>query len=151
MYTTAQTPTLPDARPMHPAVNVLVWCGQVLIAVSLFFAGASKLAGAAEAVALFEAVGVGQWFRYVTGLLEVVGAVALIIPRLAPTGVAILSSVMIGAVLTHLFVIGGSPLLPLAHLAILVAVGWARLRSPLGRLAVDEHDEEEERRRRAEV
>lgn len=33
-------------------------------------------------VELFNEIGLGQWFRYLTGGLEVVGAVALLIPRL---------------------------------------------------------------------
>ena len=141
MSTIARTSTLPDAERLHPVANVAIWCGQVLIALSLFFAGTSKLAGAEQAIALFDAVGIGQWFRYVTGVLEVVGAIGLVVPSLTILGVSILSAVMAGAVLTHLFVIGGSPLVPLMHLALLLAIGWARLRRPLGRLRSDEADE----------
>jgi uncharacterized membrane protein len=31
-------------------------------------------------VGLFDAIGIGQWFRYLTGGLEVLGAVALLVP-----------------------------------------------------------------------
>jgi hypothetical protein len=35
---------------------------------------------------------------------------------------------MAGAVATHLFILGGSPVLPLALLAAMTVVAWARLR-----------------------
>lgn len=142
MPTIARTPTLSAARRLSPGLNVAVWCGQVLIALSLFFAGASKLAAAEQAVALFDAVGIGQWFRYVTGVLEVAGSAALVVPRLTLVGAAVLSSVMAGAVLTHLFFIGGSPLVPLMHLVLLLAIGWARLEWPSRRRPSHKVDEE---------
>ncbi len=46
--------------------------------------GFTKLAGNEQMVALFEAIGVGQWFRYLTGSLEVAGAILLVIPRTSP-------------------------------------------------------------------
>jgi DoxX-like family len=58
---------------------------------------------------MFEKIGLGQWFRYVTGSLEVIGAVLLLAPRTAAIGGWLLAAVMIGAIGTHLFIIGGSP------------------------------------------
>jgi hypothetical protein len=89
-------------------------------------AGGSKLAGAAAMVALFDAIGVGQWFRYVTGGIEVVSAVALLVPSLAPFGAIALVATMVGAVATHLFIVGGSPAVPVVLLLGSLAVAWAR-------------------------
>jgi putative oxidoreductase len=75
---------------------------------------------------LFEAIGIGQWFRYVTGAIEVVSAVALLVPSVAPFGAAVLVATMIGAVATHLLIVGGSPLVPLVLLVGALAVAWAR-------------------------
>ena len=58
-------------------------------------------------VDMFEKIGFGQWFRYVTGSLEVTGAVLLLLPRTAALGGWLLAAVMIGAIGTHLFLIGG--------------------------------------------
>ena len=55
-------------------------------------------------VETFEKVGVGQWFRYVTGAIEVASAILLLIPRLTPVGAALLVCTMIGAVLAQLLV-----------------------------------------------
>jgi uncharacterized membrane protein YphA (DoxX/SURF4 family) len=88
--------------------------------------GGSKLTGAAAMVALFDAIGVGQWFRYVTGGIEVVSAIALLVPWLAPFGASALIATMVGAVATHLFIVGGSPAVPIVLLLGSVAVTWAR-------------------------
>jgi putative oxidoreductase len=73
-----------------------------------------QFAGAPELVALFSAMGIGQWFRYVTATIEVGSAIALLVPSLAPYGAVALIATMTGAVFTHLFILGGSPLPALA-------------------------------------
>lgn len=103
-----------------------LWVLQILAAAFLFFSALMKLTGAEEMVLLFEDIGIGQWFRYLTGSLQVIGAVLLVVPRLAVYGALLLASTMGGAVLTHLFVIGGSALVPLVLLTILLGIIWAR-------------------------
>jgi uncharacterized membrane protein YphA (DoxX/SURF4 family) len=105
---------------------IALWGLQIGLATLFLFAGGSKLAGAPAMVALFEAIGVGQWFRFVTGLIEVVSAVALLVPALAPFGALLLASTMLGAIATHLFVVGGSPALPGVLLVCLLVVMLAR-------------------------
>ena len=103
-----------------------LWTVQVVLVGMFLLAGGSKLAGAQEMVALFDAIGVGQWFRYVTGFIEVASAVALLSPALAPFGAVALVLTMIGAVGIHLFVVGGSPAVPAVLLFGSAAVAWAR-------------------------
>ena len=105
---------------------IALWGVQVVLAGLFLLAGGSKLAGAAAMVALFDAVGVGQWLRYVTGSIEVVSAIALLVPSLAPFGAAALIATMIGAIATHLFIIGGSPAVPVLLLAGSLVIAWAR-------------------------
>ena len=105
---------------------IALWGLQIGLATLFLFSGGSKLAGAPAMVALFEAIGVGQWFRYVTGIVEVVSAVALLVPALAPFGALFLASTMVGAIATHLFIVGGSPALPVLLLLGSLAVVWAR-------------------------
>ena len=105
---------------------VALWGVQVVLAGMFLLAGGPKLAGAAAMVALFDAVGVGQWFRYVTGSIEVVSAIALLVPSLAPFGAVALVATMIGAIATHLFIIGGSPAGPVLLLAGSLVIAWAR-------------------------
>jgi putative oxidoreductase len=106
--------------------NVTLWVLQVAAAADFLLAGGMKLAGAPAMTQLFEAVGVGQWFRFVTGSLEVLGAALLLVPRACGLGALLLACVMVGAVATHLFVIGGSPLMAAALLALCCVIAWGR-------------------------
>jgi putative oxidoreductase len=101
--------------------RVGAWILQGVVAAAFFAAGAAKLAGAAYMVHLYDQIGIGQWFRYVTGLVEVVGAIALIYPGLASIGGLWLGGTMVFAVLTHLLVLHTSPV-PAIVLGLLNAV-----------------------------
>jgi putative oxidoreductase len=105
---------------------VALWAVQLALAGMFLLAGGSKLAGAPAMIALFDAVGVGQWFRYVTGLIEVGSAVTLLVPSIAPFGAMALVATMAGAVLTHLFIVGGSPIVPAVLLVGSLTVAWVR-------------------------
>jgi putative oxidoreductase len=86
------------------------WVLQGTVATAFFAAGAAKLAGADYMVELFNEIGVGQWFRYATGLVEVAGAVALLAPGLIALGGTLLGTTMFFATLTHVFVLHTSPI-----------------------------------------
>ena len=60
-------------------------------------------------VELFDQIGVGQWFRVVTGVVEVAGAVALLVPGLASIAALWLGTTMVFAVATHVFILHTSP------------------------------------------
>jgi uncharacterized membrane protein YphA (DoxX/SURF4 family) len=105
---------------------IALWIIQVALAGMFLMAGTAKLTGAPAMVGLFDAIGIGQWFRYVTGTIEVTSAIALLVPFLAPFGAAALVVTMAGAVTTHLFIVGGSPAMPLVLLLAALGVWWAR-------------------------
>jgi putative oxidoreductase len=94
--------------PQAPS-RIGTWVLQGVVAAAFFAAGAAKLAGVVYMVQVFDQIGVGQWFRYVTGLVEVTGALALIYPGLASLGGLWLGGTMVFAVLTHLLVLHTSP------------------------------------------
>ena len=108
------------------AKNISLWVAQVALAGMFFMAGASKLSGAEQMIQLYNAIGIGQWFRVVTGLIEVGSALLLFVPALSGVAAALLASTMVGAIITHLFVIGGNPGLPIALLAVSLLVAWGR-------------------------
>jgi len=93
----------------RPSRRIGAWTLQAIIAAAFLAAGAAKLAGVPFMVDLFAQIGLGQWFRVVTGVVEVVGAVALLVPGLASLGALWLGGTMIGAVATHVFVLHTSP------------------------------------------
>jgi putative oxidoreductase len=107
-------------------VNIALWVLQALLALAFVGAASGKLIGKPEMVGLFEAIGIGQWFRYVTGLLELAGAVLIVVPRTKFFGAALLALVMVGAVLTHLFILHNAPTVPVVLLVLAGVVAWAR-------------------------
>jgi putative oxidoreductase len=48
-------------------------------------------------VQVFEAIGFGQWFRYVTGVVEVGGALLLLVPATGFFGALLLAVTMVFA------------------------------------------------------
>jgi hypothetical protein len=71
--------------------------------------GGAKLIGRPDMVALFRDIGVGQWFRYLTGTIEITGAALLIVPRLTGGSAVLLGTVMIAATLIELLVLHRPP------------------------------------------
>jgi putative oxidoreductase len=120
--TSSETPAIPRGR----AALVALWLTQIALAAMFVFAGGLKLTGAPDMVALFDAVGIGQWFRYLTGSIEVVSAVALLVPSWAAFGALLLIPTMAGAVFTHLFIVGGSAVPATVLLTGSLAIAWAR-------------------------
>ncbi len=107
-------------------MNIFIWVLRIVAAAAFLMAGSAKLSGNPMMVATFAAIGLGQWFRYLTGALEVAGALALLIPRLGGVGAAILTAVMVGAVLTHLLILGGNATPAIVLLLISATIAWQR-------------------------
>jgi len=116
-------------------MNVGSWILQIGAAGMFLMVGFFKLTGDPQMVGLFDAIGLGQWFRYVTGSLEVLGALLLLIPRLSGLGALMLFGVMIGAVVTHVFIVGGSPLMAIILLIVTGVVAWGRRKRTMNFLA----------------
>ena len=103
-----------------------LWVLQIGAAAMFLIAGTMKLTGNPMMVQMFGAIGIGQWFRYLTGTIEVVGAILLLIPSLAVVGAVPLALTMVGAIITHLFIVGGNPAAPIVLLAATATIAWAR-------------------------
>jgi uncharacterized membrane protein YphA (DoxX/SURF4 family) len=70
---------------------------QVVVGLIVVAAGLAKLAGADMMVRQFEVIGLGQWLRPVAGLLEIIGGLALFVPRAAAYGAALLALTILGS------------------------------------------------------
>jgi uncharacterized membrane protein YphA (DoxX/SURF4 family) len=114
-----------------PAVSgkgrlITLWILSGLVALAFLAAGGAKLAGAAAMVAVFDKVGLGQWFRYFTGFLEVAAGIGLLISRYAFYAAGLLAVVMVGAIIAHLTVLGGSPAAPVMLLVLTGIIAYLR-------------------------
>ena len=117
----AATATIREYAP-----TIALWALQAVLALMFTMAGLAKVGGDAAMVEMFANIGIGQWFRYVVGALEVAGAVGVLVPRVSGLAALGLVCLMVGAVLTNLFVLGASPLLPIGLLVMGALVAWAR-------------------------
>ena len=116
----AATSTPPRWKP------AVLWVVRGLLALAFVGAGGAKLYGVPMMVQEFEHIGLGQWFRYFTGTLEVLGALLILTPSLAAFGALLLIGIMIGATIAHLFVIGGTAVPALVLLALSATVAYVK-------------------------
>ena len=75
-------------------------------------------------VAEFELIGLGQWFRYFTGVLKLLGAALLLWPGTAAFGALLLTVGCIGAFFAQLFILHEDAIHAIALAAILAAIVW---------------------------
>lgn len=114
---------------MSKGKKIALWVVTCLLAALFLFAGGSKLADRAKAGQMFVEVGYAAWFAIFIGVCEVLGAIGLLIPRLAGLAATGLSIIMVGAFVTlathHQLNNAAGPLIPLA---LLLFVGYTRMR-----------------------
>ena len=79
---------------------------KALLTLAVGAAGIAKLMGVEMMVQTFDAAGFGQWFRYVTGIIELGSAILLWVPGYAAYAAGLLVCTMIGAVIAHATVLG---------------------------------------------
>ncbi|QNS08974.1 DoxX family protein [Streptomyces xanthii] len=102
----------------------------VTVLLALFFAFASalpKLIGHASAVEAFDRIGWGAPGMYAIGLLELAGAIGLLVPVLSGVTPIALCGLLVGAFITQLTVFDGeNAATPLILMVPLVVLAWAR-------------------------
>jgi uncharacterized membrane protein YphA (DoxX/SURF4 family) len=125
--------TIPHANPngktnaVGRVANVGLWVIQVLLAAAFLLAAYTKLAATPAAVAGFEDIGLGLWLMYAIGVIELVGAVALLIPVLSGPAALGLAVLLVGAAVTQLLVAEPvTALFPIAYLVPMALVAWGR-------------------------
>ena len=112
--------------------TLVAWVLRIILAFAFLLIGATKLTGTANTVEYFEAIGWGQWFRYLTGFLDVVGVTLLFVPRYTFYGTIVLISSVGTATVLSLSVLRGNPiwggtamvLEPLVLTLLTVALAW---------------------------
>ncbi|MFD0399292.1 DoxX family protein [Kitasatospora sp. NPDC059811] len=125
---TAATNVTTTATKSSKAVIRVVWTLRILLA--LFFAVASalpKLLAIPAATTVFDAMGVGHWFMYLTGLVELAGAVGLLVRRLAGPAAMALIVFLVFAFVTQLTAMHGENAgTPFIFMVPLAVIAWNR-------------------------
>ena len=87
-------------------MQILAIILQVLLGLAFLMSGGPKLVGSEEMVKDFERFGYPRWFLYVTGAVEITGAIGMFAGIFLPVVGALaglwLAAVMLGALFTHL-------------------------------------------------
>ncbi len=74
--------------------------------IAIFFVSAGFEKFSPGWVRLFQEIGFGQWFRYFTGVVEILGGTLVLIPWTVTMGLFLLGCTMAGAALLLIFVVG---------------------------------------------
>lgn len=86
--------------------KIFSWGLRLLAAVILLQTLFFKFSAAPESVYIFSAVGLEPWGRIGTGVAELIAAVLLLLPGTIVWGAIMGIGIMLGALATHLFVLG---------------------------------------------
>jgi putative oxidoreductase len=118
------------AEGMPSSVDLGAWLPR--IGVAMFFVlvvGLDKLSTNPHGpwVKTFDQIGFGQWFRYVTGAIQISGGLLFLFRRTMPLGALLLGGTMVGASIAQIFFLHspGSAVIPAALLVLILAV-WRR-------------------------
>ena len=107
--------------------DVLIsWILRLGVAAVFLSVGAAKFGADSHWARLFDQIGFGPWFRYLTGILQVTGAVLVMVPRTFLMGIGILACTMAGAAAVWIVRFGapGNAIIPGAILVALVSIGF---------------------------
>jgi uncharacterized membrane protein YphA (DoxX/SURF4 family) len=113
------------------------WLVRIVAAVILLQTLFFKLTGAEESVLIFSALGAEPWGRYASGLAELAAALLLLLPRTAWLGAGIAAGVMVGAIASHLTVLGVEVA---GDGGLLFALAWVVLLCSLATLVIHRRD-----------
>ncbi|WP_046471864.1 DoxX family protein [Allosalinactinospora lopnorensis] len=109
-------------------MGIVLWVLQLVLAV--FFAVASafpKLTAHSSAVEAFDLIGYGDWFMYLIGVLELAGAIGLLIPILSGVTALAFIGLMAGAFLYQVTVFDGQFwFTPIILLVVFAFIAWGR-------------------------
>jgi uncharacterized membrane protein YphA (DoxX/SURF4 family) len=108
------------------SAHIAAWAIQILLSAAFLAAAGAKLAGVPMMVAVFNQIGLGQGFRYLTATVEIVGVIALLTPGFAALGALWLGFTMFVAILTHLLVLHSSPAGAVGLFALCAVRVWLR-------------------------
>jgi len=104
---------------------LITWILRVAVAVVFFSVGSSKFDASSMWVKLFDQIGLGQWFRYLTGILQIAGAALVLVPRTFLIGIGLLACTMAGAAVIWIVRFGAlaNAIIPAVVLAGLIGIG----------------------------
>jgi hypothetical protein len=86
--------------------NAFLWSIKLIAVVILLQTLFFKFTAADESVYVFLALGIEPYGRIATGVVELIAAILILIPRTTLIGALLGAATMLGAVFLHLFILG---------------------------------------------
>ena len=96
----------------------------VAIGLLFIFIGYGKFENRGMWVQIFDQIGLGQWFRIFTGVVQLSGGVLILFRRGRTIGAALLGCTMLGAAIVDIVVIGSPVAIVPLLLLIVIAAVW---------------------------
>jgi putative oxidoreductase len=118
--------SLAATAPTNRSKAIGFWVLKILFGLAFIGAGCAKIYGPPAMVVEFDAVGLGQWFRYFTGALEIIGAIMLLTPKTTGFGALLLAGICGGAFFAQLFALHGDIIHTIVMGIILLAIAWTQ-------------------------
>jgi uncharacterized membrane protein YphA (DoxX/SURF4 family) len=91
---------------MSNRTKILSWIARLLAAVILLQTLFYKFTGAKESKFIFTQLGAEPWGRIGSGIMELIAAILILIPRTTAYGALLGLGIMGGAILSHVLVLG---------------------------------------------
>ena len=116
-------PTTPVAASRYKTVGF--WVLKIALAAVFIGAAGLKLAGAQQMVDDFNRIGLGQWFRYFTGVTEGIAGILLLVPTTTAVAAAYLILVCVGALIAQAVVLHDDVIHAIILGVILALIAWS--------------------------
>jgi uncharacterized membrane protein YphA (DoxX/SURF4 family) len=86
--------------------NIFIWIVRLTAAFILLQTLYFKFTGAEESVYIFSTLGIEPYGRIGSGIVELIAAILILIPRTTLIGALLGLGTMLGAIFSHLFILG---------------------------------------------
>lgn len=108
--------------------TIFTWVVKLIAVAILLQTLYFKFTGAEESIYIFTKMGIEPWGRFGTGIVELAASILILIPRTTLLGAIMGAGTMLGAIFSHLFVLGivvkndGGELFTLAIITLLCCI-----------------------------
>lgn len=85
---------------------IFIWIVKLIVVVILVQTLFFKFTGAEESVYIFQTLGIEPYGRIGSGIVELIASILILIPRTTLLGAILALGTMLGAIFSHIFVLG---------------------------------------------
>lgn len=87
-------------------MKIIIWTLRIVVATILLQTLYFKFSGAEESIYIFKTIGIEPYGRFGSGIVEFFAAILILIPRTTLLGALISCGTMLGAILSHILILG---------------------------------------------